>query len=193
MRLRSEKLFADIIYTRRLQMRRIRGSDLPLILAWSHKEDSSGPYLTPERFSRHGLEEQFADNAFWNPHDKTFLIEKRDPALPIGTIHYWIRPDQRDSAVMSVKIADAQERNHGYGTEAQKYLIIQLFEREAVQNVLMYTDIDNGPQQRCLGKLGFSIHRTLTYDDRQVKRFGHLFRLTRKDYRTRPIYMFHYE
>ena len=174
-------------------MRRIKGSDLSLILAWSHSEDASGPYLTPERFSLQSLEEQFTGNAFWNPHDKTFLIEKRDPVLPIGMIHYWIKPDERDAAVMSVKIADMKERNHGYGTEAQKYMIIQLFEHVGVQNVMMYTDIDNGPQQCCLRKLGFSMHRTLTYDDRQLKRFGHLFRLTHKDYREKAIYRFHYE
>jgi RimJ/RimL family protein N-acetyltransferase len=186
-------LIADILYTRRLQMRRIKISDLPLILDWSNSEGACGPYLTPERFSAPILTEQFAANAFWNRHDKTFLIEKRDPTLAIGTIHYWMRPDQRDTALMSLKIAHIGERGRGYGTEAQKYMIITLFEQIGVKAIEMFTDIDNMAQQCCLRKLGFAICHSLTYDDCRVKRTGHLFRLTQQDYRATAIYRFHYE
>jgi len=186
-------LIGDKIYTRRLQMRRIRESDLPLILAWSNSATACGPYLTPEQLTARQLHENYAGNVFWNPHDKTFLIENRDPVMPIGTIHYWLKQDQHQSAVISVKIADVDARGNGYGTEAQKFLIIHLFESVGVHTVEMYTDIDNGPQQRCLRKLGFSINRSLTYDDRQVMRTGHLFQLTEKDYQAAAIYRFHYE
>jgi RimJ/RimL family protein N-acetyltransferase len=174
-------------------MRRLRESDLPLILAWSNSDEACGPYLTPERFVASGLSEQFAANVFWNRSDKMFLIEKRDAARPIGTIHYWLRPDQRDTAVISIKIADPGERNHGYGTEAQKYLIILLFDQIGAKQVEIYTDIDNIAQQCCLNKLGFAVCHSLTYDDRQIKRTGHLYRLTRQDYQTTAIYRFHYE
>jgi RimJ/RimL family protein N-acetyltransferase len=187
------ELIGEKIFTRRLQMRRIKASDLPLILAWSNSETAYGPYLTPERLTVQRLNEHYAGNVFWNPHDKTFLIETRDPVLPIGTIHYWLRQDQHQSAIMSVKIANVNSRGNGYGTEAQKFLIIHLFENVGVQTVEMYTDIDNGPQQRCLKKLGFSINRSLTYDDRQVSRTGHLFQLKEKDYQGAAIYRFHYE
>lgn len=174
-------------------MRRIRAADLPLILAWSNNETAYGPYLTPERLTAPLLYEQYTGNVFWNPHDKTFLIEYRDPVQPIGTIHYWLKPDKHQSAIMSVKIADFDARGKGYGTEAQKFLIIYLFESVGVHAVEMYTDIDNKPQQCCLKKLGFSINRSLAYDDRQVMRTGHLFQLTEKDYRDAAIYRFHYE
>jgi RimJ/RimL family protein N-acetyltransferase len=186
-------LYGEILYTRRLQLRRIRESDLPLILAWSNSNEACGPYLTPEGFCARGLKEQYTANAFWNPHDKMFLIEKRAPVSAIGTIHYWIKPDQFHSAVMSVKIAAIKERGNGYGTEAQKYLIIHLFDQIGVHQVEMFTDIDNRAQQRCLKKLGFAIHRSLTYDDRQIKRTGLLLRLTEKDFRATPVYRFHYE
>ena len=174
-------------------MRRIKKGDLPLILLWSNDEEAFGPYLTPERYTPSNLDEQFCGNAFWNRHDKTFLIEKRDPVRPIGTIHYWLRQDRGDTAVMSIKIADTSERGKGYGTEAQKYLIIHLFEQVGVKMIEMYTDIDNTPQQRCLRKLGFSIHRSQPYDDRNVKRTGNLFLLSQDDYRKISIYRFHYE
>ena len=113
--------------------------------------------------------------------------------MPLGTIHYWLRQDQRDSAIVSVKIAEIAERGHGYGTEAQKFLIIHLFEQIGIKTVQMYTDINNQPQQRCLEKLGFSIERSLTYDDRQIVRTGYLYALAEKEFLEKPIYRFHYE
>lgn len=186
-------VLGNTIYTRRLQLRRIRENDLPLLLSWSHCQEAFGPYLTPERLSPERLKEQFAANIFWNRHDKTFLIEKRDPILPIGTIHYWLKSDQQGCAVITVKIAAKAERGCGYGTEAQKFLIIQLFEQVGVTQVEMYTDIDNKAQQRCLAKLGFVIDRSLTYDDHGVTRTGNLYRLTRDAYQKTAIYRYHYE
>jgi RimJ/RimL family protein N-acetyltransferase len=186
-------VFGDQLFTRRLCLRRIRQEDLRLILAWSNSECAFGAYLTPDRHSAATLEDQFVKGGLWAAHDKTFLIEKREPVAPLGTIHYWLRQDQRDSAVMSVKIAEVAERGRGYGTEAQKFLIIHLFEQIGVKTVQMYTDINNRPQQRCLEKLGFSIDHSLTYDDRQVMRTGYLYELAEKDFRGKPIYRFHYE
>lgn len=186
-------MIGDCIYTRRLQLRRIREQDLPLILAWSNSEAACSPYLSPERHIARTLGEQFARSGFWTLHDKTFMIEKRGAGIPIGTIHYWLRQEQRDTATISLKIAETGERCNGYGTEAQKFIIIHLFDQVGLTAVQMYTDINNRPQQRCLEKLGFSIETSLAYDDRQVMRTGYLFRLTRKDYRLKPIYRFHYE
>ncbi|WP_231714154.1 GNAT family N-acetyltransferase [Desulfosarcina ovata] len=186
-------VFGDAIYTCRLQLRRIRETDLPLLLTWSNCQEAFGPYLTPERQNAERLKEQFATNLFWNRHDKTLLIETRNPVRPIGTIHYWLKSDQLGGAVVAVKIATAEQRGCGYGTEAQKFLIIQLFDQVGVTQVEMYTDIDNKAQQRCLAKLGFSVDRSLTYDDHGVKRTGHLYRLTRKAFQRTAIYRYHYE
>ena len=186
-------LLGEHVYTRRLLMRRIRAEDLPLILAWSNSEVAYGPYLTPERHTARGLEEQFSGNSLWNRHDKTYLVAKRESDQPIGTVHYWLKQGQAESAVVCVKIAEPQERGRGYGTEAQKYMIIHLFQQVGVKTVEMYTDIDNLAQQRCLTKLGFSIVESLTYDDRQVVRTGHLFQLTEAAFREKAIYRFHYE
>lgn len=186
-------LLGERIYTRRLLLRRIRKADLPLILAWSNSEVAYGPYLTPERHTARRLEEQFARSCLWNRHNKTFIIENRRSSRPIGTIHYWLKQGQPESAIVSLKIAEPQERNRGYGTEAQKYLIIHLFDQVGVKRVEMYTDIDNKPQQRCLTKLGFSIAESLTYDDHQVVRTGHLFQLIETDFRKQATYQFHYE
>lgn len=187
------QVLGEYIYTCRLALRRIGKDDLTLILAWSNSEKAFGPYLTPERHTLRTLNEQCAGGALWRRNDKTFLIEKRQGATPIGTIHYWLRQTQPDTAMVSVKIAEPDQRGQGYGTEAQKFLIIHLFEQGGVRSVEMFTDINNASQQRCLSKLGFSIVDSQTYDDRQVVRTGYLFRLNYQDYQQKAIYRFHYE
>jgi RimJ/RimL family protein N-acetyltransferase len=186
-------VFNDILYTRRLVLRKIRKEDLPLIHIWSNDPDAYGSYLTPEGFSLRQLQELFAMNTFWRVHDKTFLIEMRTQEKPLGTVHYWLKPDPMKTAVLSIKIADPCERDKGFGTEAQKYLVIYLFEQIGVRRVHVYTDTENKAQQRCLKKLGFSIHRSLLYDDRQVMRSGYEFELNIDDFLKTAIYRFHYE
>ncbi len=186
-------MLGEQIYTCRLTMRRICEDDLPQILAWSNSEKAFGPYLTPERYSPRRLNEQFSGGSLWKQSEKTFFIEKRQCATPIGTIHYWLRQTQTDTAMISVKIADPQQRGNGYGTEAQKFLIIHLFEQAGIRSVEMFTDINNAAQQRCLSKLGFSIIDSQTYDDLQVVRTGYLFQLNYQDYQQKAIYRFHYE
>ncbi len=186
-------VFGDVIHTRRLRLRRIKPVDLRLLATWSNDRQAFGDYLTPERLSIERLQAKLDSGLLWSRHDKTLMIETREPALPIGTIHYWLRQDRRRCAVISVKIAAVEQRGRGFGTEAQKYLIIQLFDQVGVEQVEMVTDIDNVAQQRCLTKLGFSVARSLTYDDHQVQRTGHLYCLPREDFERAAVYRYHYE
>ena len=178
--------------TPRLRLRRIIESDLPLYVAWSNSVLAHGSYLTPEREDEATGRESIVSGRYWNDVNRIFLVELRNER-PIGTVRYWLRPERRSWAVMAVKISEPEMRNRGYGTEAQKYLIIQLFERMKVRGVEMYTDINNRPQQRCLQKLGFELAETLGYDDHQVKRVGHLFRLDAAAFDRNPLYRYHYE
>lgn len=186
-------VFGEAIFTRRLQLRRVREADLGLLLAWSNDPLAFGNYLTPEHSTATQLKEQLAAGCLWSRHNKTLLIEKRDPLRPIGTIRYWLKQARQGCAVICVKIAAADERGHGFGTEAQKFLIIQLFDQVGVEQIEMVTDIDNVAQQRCLNKLGFVAEKSLTYDDHQVTRTGHLYCLDREAYQRTPVYRYHYE
>jgi RimJ/RimL family protein N-acetyltransferase len=184
--------FIEKLYTNRLLLRRVRQSDLVLLVKWSHSQDSYGDYLSPEFFELHQLQQKLDAGVFWNRDEKVFLIERRD-AIPLGTIHYWRPSGKVDTMTVSVKIADACERNKGYGTEAQKFLLIYLFENIGAKRVEMYTDIDNIAQQRCLKKLGFRLMESLTYEDRHVKRTGNLYRLDASNFCEELIYRCHYE
>lgn len=187
------EFYGDRLYTPRLHLRRIQTADLPLICRWSGDVASCGGYLTPEQFSLAQLEEQLQNGALWRDRERIFFIEKRADGQPLGTIHYWMRQDQRDIAVMAVKIAIPAQRNSGYGTEAQKYLIIHLFKQVGVRCVEMYTDVDNRPQQQCLHKLGFQMERSLSYSDHSVERTGYLFQLSADAFARHPVYQYHYD
>ena len=184
-------LFGDRIFTLRLQLRRIELQDVGLLAEWSHNEATYGPYLTPERHTPEQLRRQVQSGALWMERNKAFLVELRD-GLPIGTVHYWVRPEAPGTAVIAVRIASVEERNKGYGTEAQKYLVLFLFNRLNIQQVEMYTDINNAAQQRCLSKLGFELIQAQPYSDQQVQRVGYLYRLSRSRFASEPVYQHHY-
>jgi len=185
-------IFGDKLLTPRLSLRRVYEEDLSLLVDWSHSTDAHGDYLTPEAFDAQMVRTQIASGMLWNDENKVFLVELKD-GTAIGTVHYWLRSECKRRGVMALKISDPSQRNAGYGTEAQKYIIITLFERLKLDAVEMYTDINNLPQQRCLKKLGFELVESLTYDDHQVSRVGHLFRLDRATYSTSLVYQYYYE
>lgn len=185
-------IFGNQIKTPRLILRKTELHDVQLLCAWSHSEVAHGDHLTPERSSPEQELQNIVAGLHWTMQNRLFLIETRENQA-IGTIHYWLRPEMKDSAVVAVKIAVAGLRNKGYGTEAQKYLINYLLGRGKVNRVEMYTDIDNLAQQRCLDKLGFMQVDSLQYVDGGVSRIGFLYRLDRQRYQAMPIYHFHYE
>lgn len=186
-------IFGNAIYTPRLCLRKITEEDIPILVEWSSSDAANGQYLTPEHLTETSCRNKLENNCYWSGHDKTFFIETKDEKKPLGIIHYWIRAERNSCAVVMVKISDPATRGAGYGTEAQKYLIIHLFERLKLYEVEMYTDINNKPQQRCLSKLGFDLIESLTYDDHQVTRLGHLYRIDSIQYQQCPIYQYHYE
>lgn len=173
-------------------MRKIEEKDLQKIVEWSNSAEAYGEYLTPEMVSAEEWAYYLKQGRFWNKRNRIFLIELRD-GQPIGTIHYWLRQDMETTALVALKIAEPRYRNKGYGTEAQKYLIMYLLEKGGFSGVEMYTDINNRPQQRCLQKLGFEIVDSLTYPDRHLLRLGYLYRLTASRFARIPLYRYHYE
>jgi RimJ/RimL family protein N-acetyltransferase len=185
-------LYGDKICTPRLCLRRVSEEDIPLLVAWSNSAGAHGEFLSPEGTSEEGMRVRLTSGVLWTERSKTFLIEQRR-GQAIGTVQYWLRPERGECAVMAVKVSLPELRNQGYGTEAQKYLIINLFQRMKLAEVEMYTDINNKAQQRCLEKLGFQLVQSLGYDDHQVHRLGHLYRLGNEQYQLHPVYQYVYE
>lgn len=180
------------LYSNRLILRRVKAEDLPLLVKWSQSKASCGEFLSPEYYDTLQLEQKLNTGVLWSAGEKLFLVETRE-GEPLGTLHYWRPTWKINTAVVAVKIANPGERGKGYGTEAQKFLIMYLFEKAKVQFTEMYIDIDNLSQQRCLVKLGFEHIESLTFDDKDLKRVGHLYRLDYQRYKNEPIYRYHYE
>ena len=186
-------LYNDKLFTRRLTLSKIEPNDIATIIAWSKSSEACGSYLTPENYNQEQMQKQLASGAYWNDDERMFLVTTKDNGKPIGTAHYWRPSKGKKSVTIALKVAVPEERGKGYGTEIQKFLIMYVFDRLSLEYIEMYTDINNIPQQRCLKKLGFDLSESLTYDDLKVKRTGHLYRLTDKQYKNHPIYQFHYE
>ena len=185
-------LYGERLMTPRLRLRRVERGDIATLVAWSCTPAAHGEFLTPERLDAVRLERDLDAGILWTDRGKTFMVEQRE-GPPLGTLQYWLPPDRGGRALMTVKIADPWQRNRGYGTEAQKYLIIHLFAKLRLEAVEMYTDINNAPQQACLRKLGFELVESLQYEDHQVVRAGHLYRLTAAGFAGTPMYHFCYE
>ncbi|WP_028580641.1 GNAT family N-acetyltransferase [Desulfogranum japonicum] len=185
-------LFGDQIFTKRLVLRRIQEEDLANLARWSNSQEAHGPYLSPDKQSLQHFRDQHTAGSLWCDHSKYFIIQHKNGA-PLGTIHYWLRNETNSIGVMAIKIACPEERRKGFGTEAQKFLIMFLFQRLRLDAVDMYTDINNVAQQRCLQKLGFEVLDSLSYADHKVHRQGFLYRLHRKSFFEHPIYQHHYE
>lgn len=183
---------AEKIYTNRLLLKKIAEEDLDTLLHWSNSAEAYGRYLSPEQMNKDELRQRYESGIYWNPAEKLFLIQKKD-SIPIGTIHYWLPSDKLGTAIVAIKIAEPDQRNQGFGTEAQKSLLIFLFDKVKINNVDMYTDLDNLAQQRCLKKLGFKLLETVTYDDCGIRRTGNHYRITSDQYQLQPIFRFHYE
>ncbi|MBU0960687.1 MAG: GNAT family N-acetyltransferase [Proteobacteria bacterium] len=186
-------LYGDKLFTRRLALAKIRESDIPTIVTWSQSETACGSYLTPESYNVEQMRAQIRSGVFWKDLEKMFLVELKEEGRPIGTAHYWKATGGRNTIAMALKVAIPEERCKGYGTEIQKFLIMYILEQLQVEAVEMYTDINNTAQQRCLNKLGFELVESLVYEDQGERRTGHLFRLTFQQYKSHPIYQFHYE
>lgn len=187
------EFYKNTIYTNRLRLRKVAQEDLPLLAAWSQSQEAHGEYLTPARQSLSDLKVQWENGTPWSPRNKTFLIELRHTETPMGIIHHWQKDGLPAHVAMALKIALPQERSKGYGTEAQKFLIMHLLDHAGARIIDMHTDIGNHAQQRCLAKLGFANVKALEYQDQQMLRTGFLYQLTRETYMTHPIYRYHYE
>lgn len=185
-------IFGNTIRTPRLILRKVEPTDIPLLSSWSNSTAAHGAFLTPDRISVEQACAEYEAGLHWNEQSRIFIIEVKN-LQPIGTIHYWLRPEKKWCAVMALKIADSSCRNEGYGTEAQKYIIIHLMRQMKLTRVEMYTDIDNIPQQRCLTKLGFEQVESLQYEDGGLSRTGFLYRLGADRFKEISMYHFHYE
>lgn len=183
----------DKLFTSRLLLRKADIKDLKLLVKWSHSSEYCGEYLSPEEFEATHLMQQFESGVYWSNQERMFMIEHKTSGSAIGTIHFWQPAGKTDTRVVALKIADKNERGKGYGTEAQKFLLIYLFDRMNVKKVEMYTDINNVAQHRCLMKLGFELVESLSYDDHKTLRTGNLYCLENEKYQKEPIYRYHYE
>lgn len=183
----------DKVFGKRIVLRKIKERDLPILIEWTNSSEACGQYLSQEKFTREECYQKFHNNYFWNKQSKMYLIELKDNGKELGIIHYWTKPEDESTAMISVRIACPEFRRKGYGTETQIILIKHLFDIYKFAKIEMYTDIDNIPQHKCLDRLGFDFIEATTYIDGAISRTGKRYLLAVAQYKALPIYRYYFE
>ena len=183
----------DYLFTRRLKLKKILVENIPLLVTWSNDREVYGKYLSMENLKNDECLHKFENDYFWNNNSKTYLIELKEDNTSIGTIQYWTKSDDPNTAMVSLKLAVMSFRGQGYGTEAQKGIIRELFKKYKFEAVEMLTDINNIPQQKCLMKLDFDNIEIKEYLDNGINRQGYIFRLKKDKYERSGIHIYYYD
>lgn len=180
-------------FTKNLKLRKLEANDLKTLVKWSKDVSLYGDYLTPEKLDYDDCIKKYKNDFYWNEKSKTYLIELKGNELAVGIIHYWAKSNNNKTVLVALRIAEPGHRNKGYGTEAQKGLIRELFLKYKYNCVEMYTDINNKPEQRCLEKLDFENMGIEEYKDGLKQRQGYLYRLSRERYDKSMVHIYYYE
>jgi RimJ/RimL family protein N-acetyltransferase len=149
---------------RRVTLRPIRATDLPLLLQWLNDPQlmrhwaQPAPIVTEEQLAR-DLAGRFArfDTAGY------FMIERED-GTPIGRIEFEQLDDRSRSAEVMILIGDAAARGKGYGTEAMVALLRYLFHQRNLHRVYLTVLAWNIAAQRSYAKVGFVVEGRLRDD-----------------------------
>ena len=91
--------------------------------------------------------------------DDNMLVVERDGELVARLewmARYWGRRDTSKCWEISAAVVPPY-RGHGLGTKTQSWLVRYLFEHTAVHRLQATTDAQNLPEQRCLGRAGFTL------------------------------------
>lgn len=180
-------------FTYRLNMRPITEADLSLLQQWSNSPDSYGDHLSMESWSIEECRAKLQNACFWSDASKTYLMALKTDLQPIGTLRYWRKPETPTTAMIALKVAVPEHRGKGYGTEAQKGLCRELFNKYHIQTIDVFTAMDNIPEQRCLEKLDFTFLDFESYQDQGLERQGKLYRLTRARYQQSIVHLYYYD
>ena len=170
-----------VIYTEQLVLTQVEKLDVGFLSYCLSSSEARGPFLSATPIEPWRVEKKRLSGAYWNDDSKTFIIKLKKAQTRIGIFHYWIKPNDRSTAMYAVQIAVAEQRNLGYGTEVQLAAIKSLFRIPSIENIEVYTDMNNLAEVRCLEKLGFRYCESKTYLDMNIERTGNLYRLTRTD------------
>ena len=170
------------IYTHRLVLTRVEKLDLGFLSYCLSSEEAHGAFLSTAAVEPEVVKERFRSGAYWNDDSKTFIVKLKEDQTRLGLFHFWTKADDRSTVRYTIQIAATDHRNLGYGTEAQHAAINALFRQTSIENVEVYTDMNNAAEVRSLEKLGFRYCESKPYFDVDIERTGNLYRLTRAEF-----------
>jgi len=138
-------------------LREVRESDLPLLLALRNDLDTQGwPYALPTDYTLRTYQKQYEEDSFsFDRRRARFVIEILDTGEVAGNISYYsYRP--RHSVTFGIAIAK-QFWSAGLAYDAQETLLNFMFEELGVRVVRLWTTSSNEQAIRLAERSGFSV------------------------------------
>lgn len=146
----------------RLRLRPPRDDEIPLLYGWYNDPELVAPFDrfaldTPEGFEE-ALRSAEGDEASLAPRR---VIATREADRAIGFVGHYVSHPVLASLEVWYVLGASSERGKGYGTEAVRLLVDDLFHRRVIQRVGATCDVANLPSVRLLEHLGFRLEGTL--------------------------------
>jgi len=142
---------------KKVRLREVRESDLPVLLALRNDLDTQGWSITlPTDYTLRTYQKQYEEDSYsTNRHRARFVIETLDTEEVVGNITYYSYTP-RHSVTFGIAIAK-QFWSAGLAYDAQETLLHFLFEELGVRVVRLWTTGSNEKAIRLAERSGFKI------------------------------------
>lgn len=139
-----------------IRLRTVRANDLEsLIQRWGDLR-ARGDYFPHTVLTETELRRRFQDNGFWHDNGGWLIIETPEGRM-VGTILFFLPNPFYHYYEIGYIVFAAEDRGHGYTSEAVRLLAGYLFNNKRVNKLLLSLDPDNDGSRRVAEKNGFSL------------------------------------
>ena len=147
-----------MIQGEKVYLRVVTQADIALLEAWENDPAYNSEFNSFGLRPAGLLEKRFDEEGLFSVRLGNLLVVNNE-GVPVGKVSYHqvgYGPNEGSRAYNIGISLMPEQRNKGYGTEAQKLLTAYLFSTYPIMRVEASTDIKNMPEQRALEKAGFT-------------------------------------
>jgi len=143
-----------VMKSKRVALTALTADDLPVLFRWINDRElveRNAPYklVTEEQH------QAWFDAVQRRPDVRIFAIRLRESGKLIGSCQLHSIHDVHRSAELQIRLGEAAERDHGYGTEALRLLLDVAFKGLNLHRVSLHVFSTNAVAIRLYEKIGF--------------------------------------
>ncbi|NSW53152.1 MAG: GNAT family N-acetyltransferase [Anaerolineae bacterium] len=151
-----------MIYGKRLRLRALERSDLPLFVRWLNDPEVTDNLLIGHPFSMDTENQWYEGMLQRSQYERPLVIELRSGEnwQMIGNLSLMDISWQHRSAELGIVIGEKSAWNQGYGTEAIQLLVKHAFDELNLHRIWLRVYQTNPRGRRCYEKAGFRLEGT---------------------------------